>query len=366
MTRAEIRDRLSWLRAEMKKADVTAVLISSPANRRYFSGLLAEDPTLDESSGCLVITGRSQFLLTDTRYTEAARAQAPDFKIICYRQGLAEELKRLPALKRAQSLYFEPDFLTVASFNNLRQALKPRELLPLPFKPAEARSVKSPGEIKLISQALAITERALSNLWPRLIPGLTERQAAHFLENEFRRLGAEGPAFETIVASGPNGALPHAEPGARKLREGDLVIVDCGARYKGYCADITRTMMIGQPKKWQREIYRVVRQAQLKAIESIRAGVTGRQVDQAARGHITASGYGDFFGHGLGHGVGLVVHEAPSLSPRYDQPLKAGQVVTVEPGIYLPGRGGVRLEELVLVTENGSRLLNHNRDFYQW
>ncbi len=366
MTRAEIRDRLSWLRAEMKKADVAAVLISSPANRRYFSGFLAEDPTLDESSGCLLITGRSLFLLTDSRYTEAALAQAPDFKIICYRQGLAEELKRLPALKRLQSLHFEPDFLTVASFNSLRQALEPRELLPLPFKPAEARSVKSPGEIKLISQALTITERALSNLWPRLLPGLTERQAAHFLEAEFRRLGAEGPAFETIVASGPNGALPHAEPGARKLREGDLVIVDCGARYKGYCADITRTMMIGQPKKWQREIYRVVRQAQLKAIESIRAGVTGLQVDQAARGHIAASGYGDFFGHGLGHGVGLVVHEAPSLSPRYDRPLKAGQVVTVEPGIYLPGRGGVRLEELVLVTENGSRLLNHNRDFYQW
>ncbi len=359
-------DRLAVMRRMMKAHQVEAVLVTSPANRRYFSGFAAGDPMLNESSGALVITRRGQYLLTDSRYTEAAEQEAPAFKVVLCRQGLGAELAALPALKKAPALHFEPDFLSVGALTRLREAAPGLKLEPLPFNLDAPRAVKSPAEIKLVTKALAITEAAVATVLAQMAPGQTEREAAFFLEAEFRRLGAEGPSFETIVASGPNAAKPHAEPGSRKFRAGETIIVDCGARYRGYCADITRTKIIGPPQAWQREIYAVVRQAQLLAIKAIAPGVPAREVDRVAREYIAGRGYGQYFGHGLGHGVGLVIHEAPSLSPRNGRELEAGQIVTVEPGIYLPGRGGVRLEQLVLVTEGGHRLLNRNTDFYDF
>lgn len=358
--------RLNILRRIMTEKGAEAIVVTSPANRRYFSGFEAEDPMINESSGCLLITRRSQYLLTDSRYTEAAAREAPLFKVRNCRRGLPAELAALPALKKVKTIHFEPEFVTVGLLARLRQGGSGPRWAPLPFSLDSFRAQKSEAEIKLVSKALAITEAAVSGLWTQMEPGLTEREAAFFLEAEFRRLGAEGPSFETIVASGPNGALPHAVPGTRKFRAGDMVIVDCGARYRGYCADITRTKIIGKPKPWQREIYAIVREAQLMAIEAIAPGVPASAVDRVAREHIAQNGYGDFFGHGLGHGVGLVVHEAPSLSPRNSRELEPGQIVTVEPGIYLPGRGGVRLEQLVLVTDRGHRLLNRNSDFYDF
>ena len=368
MNNSIIKARLSSLREMMSASpsQVAAVLITSSANRRYFSGFVAEDPMLNESSGALMITRRGQYLLTDSRYTEAARLEAPLFKVLTCQRGIGAELAALPALKAVSTIHFEPEFMSVAALTNLFGMLPDHRLEPLPFNLDGPRAVKSPEEIKLVAKALDITERAVSALFQKMEPGLTEREAAFFLENEFRRLGADGPSFETIVASGPNSALPHAVPGTKKMKAGELVIVDCGARYKGYCADITRTKFLGPPKKWQKEIYAIVRQAQLKAIDAIGPGVLGSAVDKVARDHITASGYGQFFGHGLGHGVGLVIHEAPSLSPRYQKELKPGEIVTVEPGIYLPGKGGVRLEQLVLVTKKGHRLLNRNTDFYDF
>lgn len=358
--------RLVVLREMMKTGQVEAALVTSPANRRYFSGFEAEDPMINESSGALLITRRGQYLLTDSRYTEAARVEAPLFKTVTYRRGLGPEMARLAALKSVSAIHFEPEFLSVAALTHLSEALPGRRLEPLPFNLDGPRSRKSQEEIRLVTKALAITETAVAALFQKMEPGLTEREAAFFLENEFRRLGSEGPSFETIVASGANGALPHAVPGTKKMKAGEMVIIDCGARYKGYCADITRTKILGAPKKWQKEIYAIVRQAQLKAIAAIGPGVPGSAVDNVARRHIAAHGYGEFFGHGLGHGVGLVVHESPSLSPRYQQELRPGEIVTVEPGIYLPGKGGVRLEQLVLVTEKGHRLLNRNTDFYDF
>ena len=358
--------RLQILRQLMKEHQAQVVLVSSPANRRYFSGFEAGDTMINESSGVLLITGRRQYLLTDSRYTEAAKSEAPLFEVLEYRRGLAAELAGLPAVKKAGTVYYEPEFMTLAVLRRLEEALPGTAFAPLPFNLDGPRAVKTAEEIKLVTKALAITEAAVATLLARMEPGMTEREAAFFLEAEFRRLGAEGPSFETIVASGPNGALPHAIPGTKKIKAGEMVIIDCGAKYRGYCADITRTKIMGEAKPWQKEIYSIVRRAQLLAIEAIKPGVTGRQVDRVARDHIAAQGYGGYFGHGLGHGVGLVIHEAPSLSPRNDRPLEAGQIVTVEPGIYLPGRGGVRLEQLVLVTERGHRLLNRHADFYDF
>ncbi len=358
--------RLARLRLALREHRVEAVVVTSPANRRYFSGFEAGDVSLNESSGALLITARAQYLLTDSRYTEAAGREAPLFQVVQTRGGLAPSLGGLPAMKKARGLAFEPEFLSVGELERLNRELPGRELAAAPFSLDAFRSVKSADEIKLVAKALAITEAAVGALWDRLAPGLTEREAAFFLEAEFRRLGAEGPSFETIVASGPNAALPHAVPGSRKMRAGDTVIVDCGARYRGYCADITRTRILDPPKPWQKEIYAIVREAQNLAVAALAPGRTGREVDRAARDHIAARGYGDFFGHGLGHGVGLAIHEAPSLSPRNDRPLQPGEIVTVEPGVYLPGRGGVRLEQLVLVTEKGAEVLNRDTHFHQF
>ncbi len=359
-------ERLKFLRARMKEYGTKAVLVTSPANRRYFSGFTAMDAMIHESSGALLITRRGQWLLTDSRYTEMAEREAPLFKIIDYRRGLGAELAALPAVKQAAAICFEPDFMSVALHRRLTSALPGKKLRPLPFSLDEPRSVKSAREIRLIKKALAITEAAVSALFKKMAPGLTEGEAALFLETEFRRLGADGPSFETIVASGPNASLPHAVPGGKKMKKGELVVVDCGAKYRGYCADITRTKMLGEPRPWQRKIYRIVREAQLLAIKAIKPGATGAEIDKIARDHIKSQGYGDYFGHGLGHGVGLYIHEAPTLSPRSHRPLEAGEIVTVEPGIYLPGKGGVRLEQLVLVTDAGRRVLNKNKDFYDF
>lgn len=357
--------RLKGLRRLMADNMVEALLISSNANRRYFSGFAARDGQLNESSGVLLITGRSQTLFTDSRYIlEAQEAAGPLFKIVEYPRGLGAELARRTTLKKVGTLAFEADYVSVGTLNQLQKALPDLKLEPLPFDLDQQRSSKSKEEIKLVTKALSITEAALGRLWDILEPGLTEREAAFFLEAEFRRLGAEGPSFDTIVASGPNGALPHAEPGAKKIKSGEMVIIDCGARYRGYCADITRTKIMGPPKPWQKEIYTIVRQAQLLAIEALVPGCPANQVDKVARDYIHNHGYGQYFGHGLGHGVGLMVHEGPSLSPRNSRELEPGEIVTVEPGIYLPGKGGVRLEQLVLITENGRKVLNGDQHFY--
>ncbi|MDR2386634.1 MAG: aminopeptidase P family protein, partial [Deltaproteobacteria bacterium] len=225
---------------------------------------------------------------------------------------------------------------------------------------------KNQEELELIVKALEITEKAVGWLFERLEIGWTEAEAAWYLDSTFRELGAQGPAFETIVASGPQAALPHAVPGEKKIQKNELVVIDCGARYKGYAADITRTFFKGEPEKWQMDIYHTVRAAQLKAIAAIKPGVLCQEVDRVARVHIGKSGYGDFFNHSLGHGVGLAVHEKPNLSPNNSTPLVEGAVVTVEPGIYIPGKGGVRLEQLIYVDSEGARLLNKDEHFYDF
>jgi Xaa-Pro aminopeptidase len=355
--------RLEALRARMAETACEMMLILSPENRRYFSGFTAADGSITESSGALLVTHKKSILLTDSRFTTQAENEARHFETVTCGQ-LPQGIKSLGALPK--TLCFEPDLVTVELHGRLEAALAGTRLQAAPFKPGEFRVVKTEEELKLVRKAVAITEQALRLLWLELEPGVPEAWAALYLENKFRDLGAEGPAFPSIVAAGPNAALPHAEPGRKKIGKSECVVIDIGAKYRGYCSDMTRTYMPFRPAGWQKEIYRTVREAQLLAISVIRAGVTGAEADAAARDHIASKGFGDRFGHSLGHGVGLMVHEEPRLSPRADSPLPAGCLVTVEPGIYLPGKGGVRLEELALVTEKGCEILNKDEHFYEY
>ncbi|MDR2456743.1 MAG: aminopeptidase P family protein [Deltaproteobacteria bacterium] len=359
-----IEDRLSRLRRAMGGAKVEALLISCPNNRRYYSGFSPDDPQLNESSGHLLIAQDRQWLFTDSRFLEQAAEEAPLYEVVeATTLGTGATAKKL--LGTGKNLFFEPERMTVAEYARIRREIQPIGFGVCPFDPSYLRVSKEPGELALITKALGITEESIRRLFP-VLKGLSEAEAAWALECDFHNLGAEGPAFETIVAAGPRASLPHAVPGAREVLASDLVVVDCGARYQGYASDITRTWAGEDMAPWQKEIYRVVRRAQLAAIAVMAPGMTGFEVDKVARNVIAQAGYGDYFGHGLGHGVGLAVHEAPRLSPKGHFPLPAGAVITVEPGIYIPGKGGVRLEQLVFLTEDGAQVLNQDESFYDF
>jgi Xaa-Pro aminopeptidase len=357
----DIQGRVGRLRDLLARRRFAGILVTNPENRRYLSGFAAADPMMAESSGALLITSRRLWLLTDSRYVEAAAAEAPLYEVVQVGHDRGREVKRL--VGRLASLAFEAECLSVAERDRLAQALGRTSLVQAPPEDLGGlRAVKEPSEVALIAKALRVTERAVDELLGELGPGWTEERAAWRLDSRFRELGGQGPAFETIVAAGPRASLPHAVPGPARIKSDQMVVVDCGARYRGYASDMTRTWVGPKAKPWQREIYEIVRLAQKKALEVLAPGTPGREVDQAARDVIAQAGYGQYFGHALGHGVGLAVHEEPRLSPRALKPLPVGAVVTVEPGIYLPGRGGVRLEQLVHLTAAGPVVLNRRRD----
>ena len=359
-------DRLKRLRSAMRKARLSALWITCPENRHYLSGYTASDPQLNESSGSLLITLRNQYLLTDSRYEIQATREAKDYQIIRYQSDVIGTLGSLIRKSRTARLGFEGDRVTVTVYNKMAELLKGVETISVTGMVESLRLIKDLTEIRKMVRALRITETALEKTVQFMKPGLTEKEVAHNLEENMTALGAEGLAFETIVASGPNAALPHAVPSNRRIRESETIVIDCGATYSGYRADLTRTILLGTPKRWIKEIYQIVQKAQQNALKTIRPGITSAQADTSARKIIEEAGYGSNFGHALGHGVGLATHEAPSLSQTRPVELKEGMVVTVEPGIYIAGRGGVRLEEMVLLKKNGCKLLNKNRTFYHF
>jgi Xaa-Pro aminopeptidase len=350
----------------MIKAGLSALLVMRPENRRYLSGYAAHDPQLDESSGCLFITKTTQYLLTDFRYQIQATSEAKGYDIVIYTSGPADELFKLCRMNRVGTIGFEEDILTVQQHRILKNKLDTRRLVPSPPLVEFLRQRKDPSEIRTMTKALRITEAAFAETAAFIKPGKTEIELARFFYDAVLRHGGEGLAFDTIAASGPNAALPHAEPTNRRIRTGETIIFDCGAKYKGYSADMTRTIILGKPKPWVKEIYRIVREAQLLALKGMRPGMRTDDADALARDHIEKAGYGPQFGHSLGHGVGLATHEGPRLSRLRPVELEPGMVVTVEPGIYLEGRGGVRLENMALVTPKGVRSLNREKTFYNW
>jgi Xaa-Pro aminopeptidase len=344
-------DHLDRARAYAAANGVDALLLSKTENRRYVTGFTG-------SAGLAVVGVRDALLAVDFRYYEQAAQEAAAFEVL---RGGADPVAALAEAVRKRELRrvgFESEFVPYAQVERLREKFAPAELVPL-GDVDRLRWVKDAAEIAAIERAAAIADAAFSHMLGVLRPGMIEREAALELEVYMRRAGAERLAFETVLASGPRGALPHGRATERSMAAGDLVTLDFGAVCDGYASDCTRTVVLGAATDRQRRIYDIVLDAQQRALGAIRAGVPCRDVDAVARSAIAAAGLGDAFGHSLGHGIGLDVHEGPPLSPRNETPLEPGMVVTVEPGIYLAGWGGVRIEDDVVVTEDGCRILTH-------
>jgi len=370
MGREPFASRIDRFRSLLVRDGLDAFLVAVPENRYYLSGYKAEDMALMESSGYLLITMDRLFLLTDFRYQEQAVAEAPDFELLIYSEGLGQVLPDVFSSLGTERLGFEKDFLTYKRYLDLESSLicaRPSaKVVACEDLTQELRIVKDTEEIERIRNSLRLTEEVLQSVWGELRTGLRERDVAWQIERRIRERGGDSVSFPPIVAGGPNGSLPHAVPGDRVLAEGDAVILDLGSKVDMYCSDMTRTWIAGKADDRLATIYGIVREAQLAAQDAIHAGVDSVAVDAVARGLIEKAGYGDCFGHGLGHGVGLAVHEKPGLRKRQPTVLQPNMVVTVEPGIYVPGYAGVRLENMVRVTENGCEVLNRLDLFYEF
>ncbi len=349
-------DRLNRLVAQFPEKELDALLISAPENRRYLSGFTG-------SAGYLFISSERAVLVTDSRYTEQATNQAPDFQVMQVRGGwdwFLEQLKET-GVKRVG---FESRDMTVATYNSLVGAVKDDSalsqvsMIATAEMPEEGRVFKDQRELALLQRAIDASDAAMEVVCPNITVGMTEREVAWRMEMAMRDFGADGISFDTIVASGPNGAMAHHRPSDRAIQAGEPIVIDMGAIVEGYCSDITRTVVVGEPDETFRKIYDIVLGAQLTAINTVRPGMTGEDCDDLSRAVIGEAGYGDNFGHSLGHGVGLAVHESPRVSPRSPDKLEPNMVFTVEPGIYLTGWGGIRIEDIVVLGDDGAKVLS--------
>jgi Xaa-Pro aminopeptidase len=327
--------------------DADAALITHLPNVRYLTGLASSNAAL------LVPASGPALLGTDSRYMLAAERDCADLELMTER-FLAPAMARAAEQRGYHRVLFEAQDVTVATHERLTEEAAGVQWAPFGEEIEQLRTVKDDGELRLLGTACELSCRAFEDVLPQIGPGLTERDVATFLERRMIDLGAERLAFDTIVASGPNGAIPHHRPGDRALQRGDLVTIDFGARYGGYHADMTRTVSLGEPAAWQREVYDLVARAQQAGMAAVRAGAEVGDVDAAARDLIEAAGHGEHFGHGLGHGVGLEVHEAPMLGYASTGKLAVRVPVTIEPGVYLPGTGGVRIEDVLVVGGDGA------------
>lgn len=341
-----MNDRIMRLRAAMEQNGPDAVLLKSVTAIRYFSGFTSEDASV-------LVTKNRAVLFTDFRYTIQAKAQAGDCCEIVEVGGAAHnaEIEKVVKSEQVQKLGFEEDYVSFARY----EAYKAfgAELVPFAKELSKLRIIKSADEIECLQKAQAMADAAFKELLTVVHAGMTERRVAAELEYICAKLGSEGPSFETIVGSGPNGAMCHAVPGDRKLQEGDLVVLDFGCLYNGYHSDMTRTFAVGKVDPFAEEIYGIVREAQQRALDALKPGITGKELDAIARDYIKEKGYGDCFGHSLGHGFGLLIHEAPWASVAGDIVFEEGMTITVEPGIYIEDKFGVRIEDCCVVTKDG-------------
>ena len=355
------RARRERLRPALAALGADAALITSPANVRYLTGLASSNAALllpaalpgdgtgtADGTSPATPSGSEAILATDSRYAGTALEASPDLEILIER-AIEPGLARVAAGLRLRRLAFEAHEMTVERYQAFAAQIPGTELVPLGRAVEEIRMAKDEQEIARLARACEITSRAFEQIVPLIRPGVTERELAIALERAMTDLGADGLAFDTIVASGPNGAIPHHVPSGRPFAGGDMITVDCGARYEGYHADMTRTVVLGEPSAWQQNIYALVAAAQAAGIEAAVPGADVRAVDAAARDLIAEAGHGGHFQHGLGHGVGLEIHEAPIMGYGRTGTLGDRVPITVEPGIYLPGQGGVRIEDTLVV-----------------
>ena len=345
----KISNRLKKLLKRLAEEGIEAILISQPENRHYLSGF-------DGSSGFLLITPNDAILATDFRYLEQTKRQAPDFEIFQITGDIESWFPKLIDGLNLRRLGFEANHVSFELYHLLSDilddsGLQPR-LVPVAGLVEPIRAIKEPEEIELIAKAIAISDAAFEYIAGTIRVGMTEMEVAWELEKTLHEKGSQSLPFEIILASGPNTALPHAKPSQRAIQSGEPVVIDIGAKVQGYSSDLSRTICLGNPDDTFKKVYQAVMEAQQMAIAQITAGMTGAQADSLAREAIEQAGYGDAFGHGLGHGLGLAPHEQPYLSPNSKDNLVDGMVFTIEPGIYLAGWGGVRIEDTV-VMENG-------------
>ncbi|NOR23001.1 MAG: M24 family metallopeptidase [Desulforhopalus sp.] len=353
--------RIKKLQGKLRRKKVDALLVSKPENRQYLCGYRGGDHGINETSGLLLVPAKGKVhLLTDFRFKLQAEQEVPWAETVIYPKGALKLLGRLLPDLAVTSLAFESHY-TLHSFAERMTATlakKRIKLVPTDGLVEAMRVIKDEEEIALIRSAVRLNEEVFTEIHSTLADYPTEIDVALAIETTMRRKGAERPSFDTIVASGANGALPHAVPGSSRVKKNGSLTIDMGLILDGYCSDMTRNLVAGKPSKRYRKLHRLVRKAQLAGAAAVRAGVRGCDADKAARDIIADAGYGDYFGHSLGHGVGLAVHEEPRLSSRSKKKLKAGMIVTVEPGIYIPGWGGIRLENMYVVREDGCENLN--------
>ena len=339
--------RVDILREKLPQ-DVCGAIVATATNRAYTSGL-------QSSAGTLLVLKDAAYFVIDSRYIEVAGKKVQGAEVIL--QGdLGKQLSELCARHGAKTLLCEQE-LTLAEYESFKQGIEGVSLCAdsrLSDILKGMRAIKSDAEVQLIRAAQAITDGAFSDILSFIKPGVTEKQIAAQLEYYMRSRGADGFAFDTIVVSGENSSMPHGVPGERKVREGDFITMDFGAIKDGYCSDMTRTVAVGQVSEEQKRVYDTVLRAHLQSAAAAKAGMTGKELDAVARDIIYGAGYEGYFGHSLGHSLGMDVHEMPGASPKYDKVLPAGTIMTIEPGIYLAGRFGVRIENMILITEEGS------------
>lgn len=322
---------------------IDAMLITDEYNMRYLSGA--------EYEGLFFGLKDRGFILTDSRYTEVATKQSRGFEVIELKTSYTDIIKEFINKFNIKTIGFEDKNMTYSVYKNYSSL--GAEFRELGDNVDRLRVIKSEQELEYLKMAESIGDKAFDYILGIIKPGMTEIEIAIELENAMKRNGAEKTSFDSIVASGINGSMPHAVPGRKKVEIGELITMDFGCKYNGYCSDMTRTIMLGKANDKQKEIYNVVLEAQLAALDALHAGVIGCEVDKVARDIIAKAGYGNYFGHGLGHSVGLFIHEFPSLSPKSNTPIEENVIVTVEPGIYIPNFGGVRIEDMVVVTKDG-------------
>jgi Xaa-Pro aminopeptidase len=348
----KISNRIQKLRQGLSEKEIDGVLISQPENRRYLSGF-------DGSAGFLMVTPQDAILATDFRYTAQARSQAPDYKLFTITNEIGDWFPRLVAELDMKRLGFEAEHIAFARHRQLSDILNKGKsqlkLVPVDGLVESLRAIKEAEEIELITKAAEIADAAMEYIQDKLRPGTTEKETAWEIERFMRENGSEPIPFDVIVGSGPNSALPHAQPSARAIREAEPIVIDIGARVGGYGSDLSRTICLGNPDDAFKKIYDTVLSAQAAAMAIIKEEMTGGEADQLARTVIEQVGYGEAFGHGLGHGVGLAPHELPRLSPNSAEKLVDGMVFTIEPGIYLEEWGGVRIEDLVIMEKGKVR-----------
>ena len=345
-------EKLQRLRGEFDKHNIDGMMITNPYNRRYMTGFTG-------TAGIVLISGSRALFITDFRYTEQAEEQCKGFEIIKHTKAIHDEVAHYAKELGISKLGFEQDQLTFSSYITYRNAVE-AELVPVSGVVEKLRLIKTNSEIKILKEAARIADAAFEHILGYIRPGLTELDVSNELEFFMRKQGAVSSSFDTIVASGHRSALPHGVASGKVIEAGDFVTLDYGAYYQGYVSDITRTVSVGAPSEELRAIYDIVLEAQLRGMAGIKPGMTGKEADALTRNFIEEKGYGPNFGHSTGHGIGLEVHEGPGLSKSSEIILEPGMAVTVEPGIYVPGLGGVRIEDDTIITIDGNESLTHS------